>query len=541
MNTVSQPTQRPSHSSVSKILSCFHFSTRANALSNRPDSFIRRLFGAWSGLLGMCVQLFFVVRNFAVKGMSPETVLDIVSIALMSGALLLLCRFERASAAFRLGILTAIFICTYTVAFNLASQEDALLIFFVIPACLFFLLGFKESLIWLTPFLLGLTGFCVFPKWFGAPDIPAAFSQRYLPSLILFSGYSALVQYLSERSLEDLLNANTAIKNATDELKKLEGLVPVCSYCRKIMDEKGYWRQLEAFLQQHTNASVSSGLCESCAIKLGRTSDPDSFAVPTSLQSLFEWKNSFENIRRQFLVYGSLVGCALLWSFIVLDWAHGEQTKVWAQIGISVLLLSTVWLQYHSRHPQLASYLLVTVMFVLLVQPFFHADSIIFELFWTMLFPLVAAFLLNERAALLFILALLSFILSLLFFPHLFHVRNVSEQTQFFFPLTFVLVSTLSLAMEKLRRLHSQNLSEQLRTLEQTFQSIRTIKGLVPVCRECKAIRNDEGFWTSFDNYFRTHTDMVVSHGICESCLKKEAPEIYKEMLTEQKRSPGGL
>ena len=49
--------------------------------------------------------------------------------------------------------------------------------------------------------------------------------------------------------------------------KKLEGLLPICSYCKKIRDEKGYWQQIEQYIHEHSDAQFSHGICKECAKK----------------------------------------------------------------------------------------------------------------------------------------------------------------------------------------------------------------------------------------------------------------------------------
>jgi hypothetical protein len=48
----------------------------------------------------------------------------------------------------------------------------------------------------------------------------------------------------------------------------LSGLIPICASCKKIRDDKGYWNQLETFIQQHSKAEFSHGICPDCMKKL---------------------------------------------------------------------------------------------------------------------------------------------------------------------------------------------------------------------------------------------------------------------------------
>ena len=49
------------------------------------------------------------------------------------------------------------------------------------------------------------------------------------------------------------------------EVKTLGGMLPICSHCKKIRDDKGYWNQLEAYLNEHTDAEFTHGICPDCA------------------------------------------------------------------------------------------------------------------------------------------------------------------------------------------------------------------------------------------------------------------------------------
>ena len=56
----------------------------------------------------------------------------------------------------------------------------------------------------------------------------------------------------------------TALKN----VKTLQGLLPVCSRCKKIRDSKGYWEQIDTYFEKHSDIEFTHGLCESCENEL---------------------------------------------------------------------------------------------------------------------------------------------------------------------------------------------------------------------------------------------------------------------------------
>ena len=52
------------------------------------------------------------------------------------------------------------------------------------------------------------------------------------------------------------------------KLRYLAGLLPICASCKKIRDDKGYWSQIESYIQNHSEAEFSHSICPECAKKL---------------------------------------------------------------------------------------------------------------------------------------------------------------------------------------------------------------------------------------------------------------------------------
>ena len=72
----------------------------------------------------------------------------------------------------------------------------------------------------------------------------------------------ALAKLRDELTRERKLN--TELSDAMAEIKQLRGILPMCSFCRKIRDEQGQWTALEKYISDHSNAQVSHGLCPIC-------------------------------------------------------------------------------------------------------------------------------------------------------------------------------------------------------------------------------------------------------------------------------------
>jgi len=59
------------------------------------------------------------------------------------------------------------------------------------------------------------------------------------------------------------------------------------------------------------------------------------------------------------------------------------------------------------------------------------------------------------------------------------------------------------------------------------LSEIKTLKGIIPICANCKKIRNDEGYWQMVEVYISEHSDARFSHGICQDCANKLYPDIF--------------
>lgn len=69
-------------------------------------------------------------------------------------------------------------------------------------------------------------------------------------------------------TLEHLEKKNQKLELALSEVKTLQGLIPICASCKKIRDDKGYWNQIESYIQKHSKAVFSHSICPQCTQNL---------------------------------------------------------------------------------------------------------------------------------------------------------------------------------------------------------------------------------------------------------------------------------
>lgn len=107
----------------------------------------------------------------------------------------------------------------------------------------------------------------------GHLSVPVLVNQAFFTVSFFIAGMSASYAiewheralFLQQRTLAD---RSAALQAALDNVRTLSGLLPMCAWCRKVRDDRGYWDQVEGFLARHTGTAVSHSICPECAARL---------------------------------------------------------------------------------------------------------------------------------------------------------------------------------------------------------------------------------------------------------------------------------
>jgi ABC-type multidrug transport system fused ATPase/permease subunit len=86
-----------------------------------------------------------------------------------------------------------------------------------------------------------------------------------------FTDFSENLAYILDQNIhieKQRQQTLSELQKALDEIKTLKGIVPICSLCKKIRDDKGYWNMLEDYIEKHSDASFSHSMCPECSDKL---------------------------------------------------------------------------------------------------------------------------------------------------------------------------------------------------------------------------------------------------------------------------------
>jgi DNA-binding response OmpR family regulator len=79
------------------------------------------------------------------------------------------------------------------------------------------------------------------------------------------------------------------------------------------------------------------------------------------------------------------------------------------------------------------------------------------------------------------------------------------------------------------RKAREADLRRSNEELQQALQEVKVLRGLIPICASCKNVRNDGGLWQHLEEYLSEHSEAQFSHGLCQSCIKKLYPGVYRD------------
>lgn len=103
--------------------------------------------------------------------------------------------------------------------------------------------------------------------------------------------------------------------------------------------------------------------------------------------------------------------------------------------------------------------------------------------------------------------------------------------------LRLLLRSQLELRLRDLQRQAEMEALNQ--ELGASLERVRTLRGLLPICAQCKQVRDDQGYWQRVETYVEANTHAEFTHGLCPACADQLKAE-FERMVEEERDSEGG-
>jgi hypothetical protein len=101
------------------------------------------------------------------------------------------------------------------------------------------------------------------PQWYEGRVFPFRLSSERKPIVMWLS----INITENKRAQIERDKVTEELKKALYEIKTLRGILPFCSFCKKIRDDKGYWEQVDVYIHKHSQADISHSICPDCAKK----------------------------------------------------------------------------------------------------------------------------------------------------------------------------------------------------------------------------------------------------------------------------------
>jgi len=112
-------------------------------------------------------------------------------------------------------------------------------------------------------------------SWWVTRFVPVRKDGRVISVVAI--GTEITARKLAENERERLIGE---LREALLKVKTLSGLLPICASCKNVRDDHGYWRRIESYISERSEAEFSHGLCPSCAKELH--AELDTLDIPTA-------------------------------------------------------------------------------------------------------------------------------------------------------------------------------------------------------------------------------------------------------------------
>jgi MASE6 protein len=226
----------------------------------------KRLYFALCALVGGVTMAFFGAVDI-VSGRAAQGVLIVAAASMLMASIVVLRFFNDGRPVYRFCTALLLVLFSYHLAFG-RGEGPFYLYFYVFPIAFFFMLDRREGLLWVVGSIILATLILLSQGLFGTntygPDIIVPFLVNYCMVCVFSFG----LESSRARFYRELLQEKEAMEQASGEIRVLSGLPPICSSCKKVRDDNGYWNQIELYIRDHSEADFSHGLCPGCVKEL---------------------------------------------------------------------------------------------------------------------------------------------------------------------------------------------------------------------------------------------------------------------------------
>ncbi len=234
---------------------------------------LRRILLAFFMLLGIFLQFGFASYHFYAGTKITGYILLVVGI----GFSIILASYKSLSntqGIFRVIAVLLAVLLLYSVAEG-GHDGSMILWMYIFPPLALFFLGKKEGLLWILALFLPAVMLILFPNMLETYPYDTGLVVRFVVtfSMVSFFAYGIeLLRFLIHEKLvtehQNLVLEKKNLQKALKEIKILQGILPICTHCKKIRDDSGYWKRMESYISTYSDVEFSHGICPECAPKV---------------------------------------------------------------------------------------------------------------------------------------------------------------------------------------------------------------------------------------------------------------------------------
>ncbi len=425
----------------------------------------------------------------------------------------------------RVSLALSLLVISYETAVG-ANEGFTFLWFYVLPLGLFFVLGRREGLVWLvaTATILGWLLFVVDHQTTADGDVGTIALATF--SLLGILGYG--LESARHRLAEMLKQERAELESVLLDLEALYGLVPICSSCKNVRDDGGYWYGIETYLSKHSAVELQAAFCPSClqdsslgdsiSDREGRSTEPviTARANPASLPD--------EHDRRRRIYFSAGMGILIpfMCYFGSIDFRAGRMFEAGLVYGLAAVFGLSLWALRSGKLDRWVYQVAAGTSLAVLAYELHVGAYGGFVALWIYSFPAFAIFVLGTRGLFwsLVGLAMSSFYL----LGPIGQAYPISMSSRFLTTLSLVIM--MAYGLEVTRRRSHDRWAKESDALRESLEQVRTLRGLLPMCPSCKNVRDDRGFWEQIEIHVTRVSGTRFTHGLCPSCASKAFGEL---------------
>lgn len=244
-----------------------------------------------------------------------------------------------------------------------------------------------------------------------------------------------------------------------------------------------------------------------------------------------------EKRKRLMAITGIYILIPIMVYFIFIDIRDGRSVNMYMDIGLAVLFLLGLKPLTKMKNGITCYRILIASFTIHCCYNTFFVPGGDSSLIWVLITPPVVFFILSVPEGLYWFLVMFVINFVVINFTLIPNVEQYSDYMRIRIFIAWIIVAFFSFSFELLRWRFFTQLETRNKELRMAIQNVHTLQGLLPICSICKRIRDDKGYWKRLEEYLSTHTDVTLTHGICDACMKEYYPDVYevRQKKREQK------